>query len=245
MNNHNSSILKYLGVVIGSLLLVSQLVSCGKDNTTSLGTDNGYLNIVNLSPNINPVNLYAEYIKQGTTQYRYPNASGYFLMNINDTPLQVRPALSTTSSQINLISLPGSLKKNVRYTWFLTGLRSDSSLTYIFTVDSGATPAIGRSKVRLVNASPGSLGINVTANDSELFSKIAYKGVSDYREVTSGSYNFKISATNAPGVILTTLKNTTVLDGKLYTIYAYGLPNRTDTAAFSAGIILNTIPDKN
>lgn len=244
MNNHNSSILKYLGLVIGSLLLVSQLVSCGKDNSTSLGTDNGYLNIVNLSPNMNPVNLYAEYIKQGTTQYRYPNPSGYFLMNINDTPLQIRPALSTTSSQVNLVSLDRSLKKNVRYTWYLTGLKSDSAFTYIFTIDSGATPAVGRSKVRLVNASPGSAGLNITANDSELFPNIPYKGVSDYREVTSGSYNFKISASNAPGIILTTLKNTTVLDGKLYTIYAYGLPNRTDTAAFSAGIILNTIPDK-
>jgi hypothetical protein len=243
-NGHKSGLLKYLCIIILGILTVPQLVSCGKDNSTSLGTDNGYLNIVNLSPNMNPVNLYAEYIKQGTTQYRYPNASGYFLMNINDTPLQVRPALSTTSSQINLVSLDRSLKKNVRYTWFLTGLKSDSAFTYIFTVDSGATPAVGRSKVRLVNASPGSLGINITANDSELATNIAYKGVSDYREVTSGSYNFKISATNAPGVILTTLKNTTVLDGKLYTIYAYGLPNRTDTAAFSAGIILNTIPDK-
>ena len=245
ISNHKSGILKYLCLFIVGVLIASQFLSCGKDNnSTSLGTDNGYLNIVNLSPNINPVNLYAEFIKQGATTYRYPNASGYFLMNINDTPLQIRPALSNTSSQSNLLTLDRSLKKDVRYTWFLTGLRNDSSLTYIFTVDSGSVPATGRSKVRLVNASPGSTGLNITANDTELFSNIAYKGVSPYKEVTAGGYNFKISATAAPSTILTTLKNTTVLDGKLYTIYAYGLPNRTDTAAFSAGVILNTIPDK-
>nr|WP_294948862.1 DUF4397 domain-containing protein [uncultured Mucilaginibacter sp.] len=244
MNEHKSGILKSLGLLIGGLLIISQLISCGKDNGTSIGTDNGYLNIVNVSPNINPVNLYAEFIKQGNTTYRYPNASGYFLMNINDTPLQIRPALSNNSSQSNLLTLEKSLKKNVRYTWFLTGLRNDSSLTYIFTVDSGSIPPVGRSKIRLVNASPGSTGLNITANDTELFTNIAYKQVSDYKEVTSGGYNFKLSATNAPAVVLTTLKNLTVLDGKLYTIYAYGLPNRTDTAAFNAGIILNTIPDK-
>jgi hypothetical protein len=242
--NYKSSILKYLGLFIAGMLIIPQLVSCGKDNSTSLGTDNGYLNIVNLSPNINPVNLYADFIKQGTTTYRYPNASGYFLMNINDTPLQIRPAINNNSSQSNLLTLDRSLAKNIRYTWFLTGLRADSAFSYIFTVDSGSTPAVGRAKVRLVNASPGSAGLNITANDSLVFSKIAFKGVSSYKEVTAGSYNFKLSATATPATILTTLKNVTVLDGKLYTIYAYGLPNRTDTAAFSAGVILNTIPDK-
>ncbi|MEO7212871.1 DUF4397 domain-containing protein [Mucilaginibacter sp.] len=245
ISNNKNGILKYLCLFILGVLIVPQFLSCGKDNNnTSLGTDNGYLNIVNLSPNINPVNLYANFIKQSATTYRYPNASGYFLMNINDTPLQIRPALSNTSSQSNLLTLDRSLKENVRYTWFLTGLRSDSSLTYVFTVDSGSVPAVGRSKIRLVNASPGTAGLNITANDSLVFSNIAYKGVSTYKEVTAGGYNFKISATATPSTILTTLKNVTVLDGKLYTIYAYGLPNRTDTSAFSAGVILNTIPDK-
>lgn len=243
--NTNSSILKYLVLFIAGVLIIPQMMGCGKDTTTtSLGTNNGYLNIVNLSPNINPVNLYAQFIKQSTITYRYPNASGYFLMNIADTPLQIRPALSNTSSQSNLLTLDSALRKNVRYTWFLTGLKSDSAFTYIFTVDSGATPAVGRSKVRLVNASPGSTGLDITANDGLLATKVLYKGVSKYVEVTSGTYNFKLSATSTPSTILTTMKNVTVLDGKLYTIYAYGLPSRTDTAAFNAGIILNTIPDK-
>ncbi|AMR31994.1 hypothetical protein A0256_11450 [Mucilaginibacter sp. PAMC 26640] len=244
-SNNKSVILKYLCLFICGVLVVPQLVSCGKDSTTtSLGSNNGYLNIVNLSPNINPVNLYASFIKQGTTIYRYPTPSDYFLMNIIDTPLQIRPALTTTSSQSNLITLPRQLNKNIRYTWYLTGLRSDSAFSYIFTVDSGAIPAPGRSKIRMVNASPGTTGLNLTANDSLAFSKVSYKGVTDYKEVTAGTYNFKFTNGAATSTILTTLKNVTVLDGKLYTLYTYGLLNRTDTAAFNAGIILNTIPDK-
>ncbi|RFZ82074.1 DUF4397 domain-containing protein [Mucilaginibacter terrenus] len=245
MASKSSSIFKYLCIALCALLAVPQLMSCGKDNTTSVGTANAYLNIVNVSPNINPVYLYAEFIRQGNTTYRYPSASNYFLMNIADTPLQIRPAVSNNTIQSNLLTLAERMNRNVRYTWFLTGLRNDSSLTYIFTVDSGAIPAVGRSKIRLVNASPGSAGLTLTANDTLAFKNIAYKKVSDYKEITAGSYNFKITATSTPGTVLTTLRNTTVLDGKLYTIYAYGLPNRTDTAAFNAGIILNTIPDKN
>ena len=244
-SNNKSYILKYLFLLICGVLVIPQLVSCSKDNTTtSLGTNNAYLNIVNLSPNINPVNLYGQYVKQGATIYTYPNPSNYFLMSIVDTPLQIRPALITGSSQVNLITLPGSLKKNVRYTWFLTGLLADSAFSYVLTVDSGAIPPAGRSKIRLVNASPGTTGLNVTANDSLAFSKVAYKGVTAYREVTAGTYDFKFTSGSATSDILTTMKNVTVLDGKLYTLYTYGLLNRTDTAAFSAGIILNTIPDK-
>lgn len=244
-SNNRSSILKYLCFFICGVLIVPQLVSCGKDSTTtSLGTVNAYLNIVNVSPNINPVNLYATYVKQGATVYRYPTPSDYFLMNIVDTPLQIRPALTTTSSQTNLISLPRSLNRNIRYTWFLTGLRTDSAFSYILTVDSGAIPPAGRSKVRMVNASPGTTGLNLTANDSLAFSKVAYKGVTAYKELTSGTYDFKFTSGAATSTILSTMKNITVLDGKLYTIYTYGLLNRTDSAAFNAGIILNTIPDK-
>ena len=243
INKSKSGILKYLCIFIAGVLVIHQLVSCGKEGT-NLGTANAYLNIVNLSPNINPVNLYTQYIRQ-TARYTYPNASGYFLQNIIDTPLQLRPALTNNSSQLNLLQLDHKLLKNVRYTWFITGLRSDSSFTSIFTTDSGSVPAIGRAKIRLVNASPGSAGLNLAANDSVAFTKVAYKDVTDYIEITAGAYNFVLTPTATPKTILKTLANFTVLDGKLYTIYTYGLPNRTDTAAFNAGVVLNTIPDKN
>lgn len=229
-------------MAITAVLLIPQLVSCSKEGATP-NTANAYLNIVNLSPDIRPFNLYAEFLRQGTTQYSYPNASGYFLQNIADTPLQIRSAVLNIIDTLNF-GLGRSLNQNVRYTWFITGLRGDSSISSILTVDSGSAPGLGRSKVRLVNASPGSVGLSLFANDSLAFSNITYKKVSDYREVTSGSYNFKLTTTNAPGVALTTLRNLTVLDGKLYTIYTYGLLNRTDTSSFSANIILNTIPDK-
>jgi hypothetical protein len=86
--------------------------------------------------------------------------------------------------------------------------------------------------------------LNLTANDTLAFSRIAYKGVTKYIEVTAGNYNINISASSNPSVALVSLKNVTILDGQLYTIYSYGLTGRADTAAFNAGIILNSVPDK-
>jgi hypothetical protein len=245
INKNKSSILFYLGYFIAGVMLVPFMASCGKQGTT-LGTDNAYINIVNVSPDVRPFNLYANFVRQGLTTYSYPNASGYFLQNIIDTPLQIRPVLANNISTFNLLTLGQQLQTNIRYTWFVTGLRADSSnaLTTVFTVDSGKVPKIGRGAIRFVNVSPNAPGLNITANDTVAFKNITYKKVSDYTEVTAGTYNLNVSATSAPSTVLKSLPNVTVLDGKLYTVYAYGLVGRTDTAAFNLGIILNTIPDK-
>ncbi|RYH20539.1 MAG: hypothetical protein EON54_26285 [Alcaligenaceae bacterium] len=138
INNTKSSILKYLGMAITAVMLIPQLVSCSKEGATP-NTANAYLNIVNLSPDIRPFNLYAEFLRQGNTQYSYPNASGYFLQNIVDTPLQIRSAVLNIIDTLNF-GLGRSLNQNVRYTWFITGLRGDSSISSILTVDSGSAP---------------------------------------------------------------------------------------------------------
>ena len=242
MINKKSSVLLYLGYFIAGVMLIPFMASCGKQGTT-LGSDNAYINLINVSPDVRPFNLYANFVRQGLTTYSYPNASGYFLQNIIDTPLQIRPVLANNISTFNLLTLGQPLQKNIRYTWFVTGFRSDSSLATVFTVDSGKVPGVGRSAIRFVNVSPNAPGLNVTANDTLAFRNITYKKVSDYTEVTSGSYNLNISATSSPSTALKSLP-VTVLDGKLYTIYAYGLVGRTDTAAFNLGVILNTIPDK-
>jgi len=243
INKNKSSILLYLCYFVTGIMCLPALSSCSKEGT-NISSANAYINLINVSPDVRPFNLYANTIRQGLTQYTYPSASGYFLMNVADTPLQIRPVLANNVIQVNLLTLGKVLQRNVRYTWFVTGLRADSSLSTVFTVDSGSVPTIGRGKIRFVNVSPNSAGLNLTANDTVAFSNVTYKKVSDYIEVTAGNYNINVSATSAPSTSLKRLTNVSVLDGKLYTVYAYGLVGRVDTAAFNLGVILNTIPDK-
>ena len=219
------------------------LGSCSKTGVNAGANTNARLQIVNLSPDIQPFNFYALFIKQSTNQYIYPTASGYFLVNPLDTPLQLRTTQTVNGvTPTNLLVLQEKLKPRVPYTWFVTGLRSDSSLRTILTVDTASAPHTGRGKLRFVNASPGTISLNVTANDSIAFKNVKYTNITNFTELTAGSYNLNVTATNAPSTVLSALPNFTILDGKLYTMYFYGLSNRADSAAYGTNVILNSLP---
>ncbi|QHS57782.1 DUF4397 domain-containing protein [Mucilaginibacter sp. 14171R-50] len=242
-NKNKSGILLGLCLFITLGMVIPILASCGKTGVSASSGLNARLKIVNLSPDIQPFNLYAFYIRQSTAAYSYPNASDYFLINSIDTPLQIRTAQTVNGvSPTNLLSLGGSLKPNLPYTWFVTGLLSDSSLTSILTIDTGSTPGNGRGKIRFVNASPNSPALNLTANDTIAFKNVTYKGQTGFIELTAGSYNLNVSATRDPKTVLSGRPNFTIADGKLYTMYFYGLSNRADTATYGTNVILNTLP---
>ncbi|RYU89997.1 DUF4397 domain-containing protein [Mucilaginibacter terrigena] len=242
-NTNKSSILLGLCLFIAGVMVIPMLASCGKNGVSASSGLNARLQMVNLSPDVQPFKLYAQYIKQSENAYSYPNNSNYFLVNTVDTPLQIRTAQIVNGvNPVNLLTLPGSLKPNIPYTWFVTGLLSDSSLTSILTVDTASLPANGRGKIRFINASPNSPSLILTANDTIAFKNVAYKAQTDFIELTAGSYNLNVSAANAPKIVLSGKPNFSVLDGKLYTMYFYGLSNRADSATYGTNIILNSLP---
>ena len=105
-NKNKSGILLGLSLVILGSLILPLIQSCSKTGVNASSGTNARLQIVNLSPDIQPFNLYAFFIKQGTVVYSYPNASGYFLVNSIDTPLQIRTSTTTNGiNQINLLTI--------------------------------------------------------------------------------------------------------------------------------------------
>jgi hypothetical protein len=243
VKHHKSSVLLYLCLFIIGVMIIPSLVSCGKSGVSVGSNSNARLQIVNLSPDIQPFNVYAAFVKQSTSSYSYPYASGYFLVNVVDTPLQIRTAQIVNGvNPTNLLTLRDTLRPKIPYTWFVTGLRADSSLVSIFTVDTGSVPPAGRGKVRFVNASPSTTALDLTANGTVAFTNVKYTKTTDYVELTAGNYNLNVAATSAPTTVLAGQKNFTVLDGKLYTMYFYGLSNRADSAAYGTNIILNSLP---
>jgi len=219
------------------LLVISGILSCGKSNNVIPVGANIQFQVVNLSPDLRPINLWVGFIKRNIA-YSYPTPSGYFSMASVDTPLQIRSALANVSTA-NLVSIDTLLRANVKYTLFVTGLRADSTITGIFTKDTSATSTPGRGKIRFVNASPRSPNLDVTANGTLAFTNRTYKSVSKFIEIAPGSYEFKITPTGTSTNVLKTLPQVSVQDGKLYTIYSYGIAGRIDSAAFGAGVIAN------
>ncbi|MBL4675714.1 MAG: DUF4397 domain-containing protein [Mucilaginibacter sp.] len=243
-NRNKNSLMVYLLLFTIGVMGLPLLSSCGKSEGISSSNNNARLGIVNLSNDVQPFKLYARFIAQGTATYSYPNASTYTLINVADTPVQVRTAQTSNNlNPINLLTLNRGFVRNVPYTLFVMGLRKDSSLAAVITVDTSSLPANGRGKIRLVNAVANvPSGVNLTLNDTVAFRSVRFKGVTDFVEVTAGTYNINVVPSNNPSTPLKDLSNFTILDGKTYTIYSYGLSSGSDTASYGINTILNTLP---
>ncbi|MHB8209259.1 DUF4397 domain-containing protein [Mucilaginibacter sp.] len=247
IGSKNNTLNGFLLLIITTVFLTPYLSSCGKSgNASSVGL-NVQFEVLNLSPDIQPVDLYLGFIKQNTNSYFYPFSSGYFYLNSIDTPLQIRSSATTLASS-NFFTIDKlNFQANHKYSLFITGLRdildpSQATLTAILTTDDTASiPPIGFGKIRFVNCDAiQGTGLDVTANGTLAFSAVKFAQVSPYATLPVGNYIFQVTQTGIPGTILnTTLGSTTIQDGHLYTLYSYGIPLRTDSSAFNAAMITN------
>ena len=236
---NKSGIMVFLFLCSVGTMVLPFIASCGKSGTTLPAGSAVQFQVLNLSPDLQPVNLWVGYIKQNNYPYSYPAANGYITLGIIDTPIQVR-STSAAISTSNVLSFSTQLKANLKYTLFVTGFRADSSITHIFTIDTAAVSIVGRGKIRFVNASPRSPDLDVTANGTPAFTGQKYKGVSKFIEIPPGTYNFKIMpSVGSTTTVLSDLRNINIADGKIYTLYSYGIAGRVDSAAFGANVLIN------
>lgn len=242
--NGNKTIFTFLSLFISAVFVLPFITSCGKTGVVSGASSNTKLAVFNLSPNIGPLDLYANYIKQNSSSYVYTTQGSYFYISPSDTLLQIRTRLSPSVSLISLDTTKGVLKllSNHKYSLYITGLAS--SLSYIFTIDDTATtPQAGYGKLRFINGSlqQTNPGLDITANGSAAFSAVKYKQITNYIQLPAGNYNFQINVTGVPNTILSTpsIQTVTIHDGSLYTLYTYGVVGQTDTSAFTAAVMTN------
>ena len=228
----------FMFLCCAGVMIIPFIASCGKGTATSpTSTTKTQMQLINLSPDLQAVNLWVGLVKQTAYAISYPNSSNYLTLTNIDSPIQVR-SFSTLVFSGSFVTLNKALKPYLKYTVFVTGLRSDSTISSIFTVDTASAPATGRGKIRFVNASPRSSAFDVSANGTIAFTNQAYLKTSSFIELPAGSYEFKIMPTGTSTVI-SDLKNISILDGKIYTLYCRGVANGADSVAFGAGVISN------
>jgi hypothetical protein len=229
------SVLSVLFFMVAAVMVVPMFSSCGKESAAASATGlNTQLNIINIGPDVLPVDLYINQRQQGTKSYKYGIPSGYIYLASQELPLQIR----THQTNEIIISKDTALRVNTRYSVFITGLVSENTRSAIFVVDTDAAPTLGRGKVRFINGAAHTVNVDVSANGVIAFKNQGFKAVSKYVELPAGIYDLKVYLANT-STILTELKNTTIQDGRLYTLYTQGVSGRTDTASFAAGVITN------
>ena len=240
-NKTNIYVLLFILTVWG----IPFISSCGKGKTVGPSSNTQY-QVINLSPDLQAVDLYIDYIQRNASSFYYPTSSGYFILPSNDTPFQIRQARSLIPGAIistaNILSLDNILKSNTPYTLFIVGTKADSNINSVFVADTAASLTVGRGKLRFINASPGSTGFDVYANGTRAFQNAKYGVASKFIELSSGTYDLKIFPGNSTSTTtgqLLDIPNITILDGRLYNFYAYGLPTHTnDSLAFGANVLI-------
>ena len=201
MATKNSNPLLNLLLFITGILLISFISSCGKQGAASPTGLNVQYDLINLSPDLSPVNLFIGFKQANTNPFVFNVDQGYFYLPSIDTPFQIRSALVSGTV---LFTRSDVLQPGLKYTLYITGNEGNQSLAKIFTVDTASLPAVGRGKVRFVNASPtATSGLDVYANGTQAFSKILYTNYSKFLELPVGNYDFQIDATGSTMAIPT------------------------------------------
>jgi len=225
------------------VLLLCFIASCGK--STNITGTNTQLQVVNLSSDVQPLNLYQNSVKQSTTTYTYPTSSGYFTLSTVTPPLQFRTA---TAAAVNIpFGIDTVLRSNAKYTIFLTGYLADGSIkNSILSLDTATLPPVGRGLVRFMHGSPTSAALDLRANDTLLTDKagVKFNTLTPYVKVPTGNYNFTINVHSTPTKTEYKLSNVTILDGRAYTIYTQGIVGRADSVAFGAAVLTNNLLEK-
>jgi len=217
--------------------------SCGKTSVNASSSNIQY-QVINLSPSLGPVSLYIDYRIYNNANFYYTRPSGYFYLSSINPPFQIRSSPNQTAGTIitvqgNILSMTDTLKPNLRYTLFITGLLSDSSINRVFLTDTSSSPTKGRGKIRFLNASPQSGAFDLWANDRRAFSNAQYNIVTPYMELPAGSYNFNVYSKGTSTGVIGSEQNVIIQDGRLYTIYSYGIAGHTDSLAFGMGTVTN------
>ncbi len=231
--------MKKLQFLFGGLIIFWLGLTVFSCNTTGVTPTNySRLRVVNALTGSSPFNFFLNNTLQTGGSITFPGASGY----ISVTP-------GTKYFQISLATTPGlyfdpgyiTLNTDSSYSVFVTG--QAGSYASILTRDTLTPPAIGKAKIRFVNASLYPAALDVTINAVKGYTNISYKSSGRFMEVPAGTYEFKAFTTGTTAPTLTTLSTQTLADGKIYTLYAAGqVGSMAANAAFGLNLITNLLP---
>lgn len=228
----NQSLLNRVCCFAVLMMAFATISSCKK----STGTATTSVQVINASPDAGTINFYLSGNLNTTSPVAYGNSSGYFSTIAGNQTGEVKAA----ASGISLASVPLSLGANANYSVFVTGQTFTNNVAAFMVQDKLDIPAPGKAKIRFVHAVSAVPQVNLMLNANTIFSARAYKSVSDYTEVSAGTYSIKATSSDATAIGVTTAFNQTFDNGKIYTIIFKGAVGTTNnTLKLGLGVMIN------
>ncbi|MBE9584155.1 DUF4397 domain-containing protein [Mucilaginibacter sp. JRF] len=206
----NTKILSLSLIVLATV----SLSSCDKDDDDAT-SGKAQIRITNAVEGSASQELYLDGNKISTSAVAYGNTSSYIETNSGDRQAQFRNEGSATAST----AFDLELQNNKHYSVYFTG--NAESKTSVVTEDDTTAPSSGKAKVRFVHlasAVTSSVDVGLSAAN-KVFTDVAYKAASAYKEVDANTKFFLYGAGSTQAELD---MSTAVQVGKIYTIYLSG-----------------------
>jgi hypothetical protein len=177
---------KWLLLVTMGLLAVF-LTGCGDENNASV-------RIVHASPDAPNVDASVNG-KSVASNLPYGEGTDYVSVSSGSRRVTVSP----TGTSTNVIDTTTDFQGDTDYTILATGVVAD--IQPLKLTDDNSAPGSGNVKVRIVHGAPsaGTVDVYVTAPGADLnattatLSGVVFRDVSDYQEVSAGSYQIRVT----------------------------------------------------
>lgn len=176
-----------------------------------------YIRVFHASPNSPAVDVYAN-DNLLVKNLSYQDVSPYIPVPSGTYNLMVYPTGKTENPVIDTdVYIPPKIVFNVA----AIGTLPDISL-YPVPEPSVAQDS-GNACIRFVHLSPNAPAVDIKLdNGMVVFNNVAYKGITNYACIPSGTYTFQVSPAGAKDVVLT-VPDVLLDANNYYTIYAIGL----------------------
>jgi hypothetical protein len=168
----------------------------------------------------------------GATSLQFLANSGYRQVTAGSLSMQF--LLTSTQTKISEGTVATTAGNN--YSVFAGGIITAPTLVY--TSDDLTAPSSGHAKVRFVNLGSDNLNETYSVGSSNLDSNVLSSKVTQFREVTAGSYTVRVGdPTNLASVV--SINNQELNAGKAYTILLTGTVNGSGSAALTVTMLQN------
>jgi Domain of unknown function (DUF4397) len=229
--------LKSSALLLALSLFIFSSSSCSKDETTTPAVSEAKAIIVHASPDAPSVNVTLDgAVVTALGALDFKKFTGYATLPADkDIKVGLRVPGQTTDAFAKTVKLA----KDKNYT--ILAINKLATIDYLAFEDSLTAPAAGKARVRFIHASPDAPAVDIYVKGTtptKIFNAAAFKSGSSI-EATAGTIDLEVRAAGGATAVLT-VPGVTLVAGKIYTIFAYGLLTpATPAQALGAAIIAN------
>lgn len=189
--------------------------------------------VAHTSPDAPGVDLLIDMIPVNSNALEYPNNTGYLEL----APGMRNVKVNVSGTQTTVIEANLDFSTMNHYSLF--AVNEVASISALLLADDLTQPSAGNAHVRFVHLSPDAPSVDITLTDGTVvFGDKAFLEYSAFTPLMANTYDLQVRLQGTDTVVLD-LPGITLMDGKIYTVFAKGFVSGNDDQALGAEIIVN------